>query len=194
MIEEIKLSDSSTIFRTRFNGRLDKKELLDTYTLNEKYSTRSESNSVWVEIESTCLEQINKFVKTQIEVIENREFGLYAKHTWFYTQKKGFDLEWMHRHILVHPDNRTTITSDYTFTFYVQVPKDIKGLEGHIVFEDSNKNQVSFLPKEGDIFIFRGDTLHTAIPTPNSETKRIVYAGSFCLDVKNQRKYSKGLI
>jgi predicted 2-oxoglutarate/Fe(II)-dependent dioxygenase YbiX len=194
MIEEIKLSDSSCIYRTRFEGNLTKAELLEVYLLNEKYSTRSDSNSIWVEIESRCLDLINEFVKSEIESIEKRKFNTYAKHTWFYTQKKRFNLEWMHRHLLVHPDNRTTITSDYTFTYYVQVPKDVKGKEGHIVFEDTNKNQVSFFPNEGDIFIFKGDALHTAIPTPNSDTKRIVYAGSFCIDVTNQKKYNVGLI
>lgn len=194
MIEKIKLSDSSFVYRTKFNGQISNGDILDTYYLNERFSTRSDSNSVWVELEGTCLDLINNFVKNQIESIEGRKFGIYAKHTWFYTQKKGFDLEWMHRHLLVHPDNRTTITSDYTFTYYVQVPDDLQGKEGHIVFEDSNKNQISFLPAVGDIFIFKGDTLHTAIPTPTSETKRIVYAGSFCLDVSNQRKYTKGLI
>jgi hypothetical protein len=46
----------------------------------------------------------------------------------------------------------------------------------------------------GDIFIFPADIRHTAIPTPNSEKKRIVYAGSFCIDILNQKQIEKQII
>ena len=44
--------------------------------------------------------------------------------------------------------------------------------------------------QEGDFFIFPADIRHTAVPTPNSEIDRIVYAGNLCLDVENQVNYT----
>jgi hypothetical protein len=103
-------------------------------------------------------------------------------------------MEWMHQHILVHPPGRTNILSDWTFTFYLQTTDEISGNEGCIVFEDENKKRHTFLPEVGDIFLFGSDLRHTAIPTPNSEKKRIVYAGSFCTDIWNQHKIQKSSI
>jgi predicted 2-oxoglutarate/Fe(II)-dependent dioxygenase YbiX len=103
-------------------------------------------------------------------------------------------MEWMHQHLLVHPPGRSNIKTDFTFTYYLQTPKDIKGDEGHIVFETEDKIKHKFLPQEGDFFIFPADIRHTAIPTPNSELDRIVYAGNFCLDVENQVKYISNTI
>jgi hypothetical protein len=100
----------------------------------------------------------------------------------------------MHQHLLVHPPGSTLIKTDYTFTYYLQTPTDIKGDEGHIIFETEDKVRHKFLPQEGDIFIFPADIRHTAIPTPNSEIDRIVYAGNFCLDIENQRKYTNNII
>lgn len=194
MIEEIKLSRQYTIWRSKYSGEYDMSTFLYFIKLNDKLATHSNSNSVWIEINSPCFNSINSEIKHSIEHISGRKFNTYAEHNWVYTQKEGFNMEWMHQHILVHPDNRSTILTDYTFTFYVQTPKDIKGDEGHIVFEDENKVSHKFLPKESDIFIFPADIRHTAIPTPNSKVERIVYAGSVCLDVENQNYEAKSII
>lgn len=98
------------------------------------------------------------------------------------------------QHIQVHPPGRSKIQSDYTFTFYLQTTDEIKGDEGKIVFQDEYGIKHSFLPNVGDIFIFDGDIRHTAIPTPNSNKERIVYAGSYCLDIYNQKNYGKTLV
>jgi hypothetical protein len=151
-------------------------------------------NSIWMDIRANCFNVINNIVKTHIEEISNRKFVNYAEHYWVYTQTKGFNLEWMHQHLLVHPPGSTFIKTDYTFTYYLQTPTDIKGDEGYIIFETEDKVKHKFLPKEGDIFIFPADIRHTAIPTPNSEIDRIVYAGNFCLDIENQANYTINVI
>lgn len=194
MIEEIKLSNQYTIWRTTYSGEFDMETFLHYIKLNDKLATHTNSNSVWIEISSPCFSSINSEVKNYIEQISGRIFKSYAEHSWVYTQKEGFNMEWMHQHILVHPDNRSTILTDYTFTFYIQTPKDVQGDEGCIVFEDENKLTHKFLPKENDIFIFPADIRHTAIPTPNSKIERIVYAGSVCLDVENQNHGTKSII
>jgi hypothetical protein len=190
----IKLSEQYTIYKGRYNELYDIQDFLNLVEINHKNTIHSNNNSVWIEIESPVFDSINNQVKKCIEDISGRKFINYAKHTWVYTQRKGFDMEWMHQHIQVHPPGRSLIKSDYTFTFYLQTTDEINGDEGCIVFEDENKKRHKFLPMVGDIFIFPGDIRHTAIPTPNSDKERIVYAGSFCIDIQNQNNIQKTLV
>ena len=193
-MEELKLSNKFTIFKSHYGDDNLRKKLMEVINLNHKLSNRSDSNSVWIEINSPILNEVNSMVKGLVESISKRTFGTFAEHYWVYTQKEGFNLEWMHQHILVHPDNRTTILTDYTFTYYVQIPSNLNGDEGKIVFETEDNSRHKFLPKEGDIFIFPSDVRHTAIPTPNHKTNRIVYAGSLCIDVTNQKTLEKSIL
>lgn len=190
----IKLSEKFTIYRGKYNNEFSIDEFLKYVELNDRMVIHTNDNSVWIEIESECFQSINSYIKNQIENITNKKFTNYAQHYWVYTQKKGFNLEWMHQHIQVHPSGRSNILTDYTFTFYLQTTDEINGDEGCIVFEDENKQRYKFLPQVGDIFIFPADIRHTAIPTPNSGKKRIVYAGSFCIDILNQKQIEKQII
>lgn len=190
----IKLSEKFTIYVGRYNNEYSIEEFLKYVDLNDRMAIHTNDNSVWIEIETDCFQSVNSYIKKQIESIANKKFINYAQHYWVYTQRKAFNLEWMHQHIQVHPPGRSNILSDYTFTFYLQTTDEITGDEGCIVFEDENKKRHKFLPEVGDIFIFPGDIRHTAIPTPNSEKKRIVYAGSFCIDIFDQKKIEKQII
>ena len=194
-MNSIKLSDNYTILRGKDSSFPSKKDkMLSIVEVNKKYANPTNDNSVWMEVKSEAFESVNSLIRYNIQVSTGRKFSNYAEHYWIYTQTKGFNLEWMHQHLLVHPSGRTKILTDYTFTYYIQTPEDIEGDEGHIVFEDENKVRHKFLPEEGDWFIFPADIRHTAIPTPNSELDRIVYAGSLCLDVYNQTENGKSLI
>ena len=199
MIQEVKLSPKFIIYKGIDNEFQNIKEECIKYSkINDSlviYSkTQTRDNSIWMEINAKCFLQINSKIKKFVEEISGREFTNYAEHFWIYTQTKGFDMEWMHQHLLVHPPGRSNVRTDYTFTYYLQTPKDIKDDEGHIVFETEDKLKHKFLPQEGDFFIFPAHLRHTAIPTPNSELDRIVYAGNFCLDVENQTKYTNNII
>lgn len=193
-MKPIKLSENFTIYTDRYSGEYSIEDFLKYVELNDKMSIHTNDNSVWMEIETQCFSSVNSYIKNKIESITNKKFVNYAQHFWVYTQTKGFNMEWMHQHLQVHPPGRSNILSDFTFTFYLQTTDEISGDEGCIVFEDEDKKRHKFLPKVGDIFIFPGDIRHTAIPTPNSEKKRIVYAGSFCIDIENQKLVKKQLL
>lgn len=188
-MEVLDLSNEYTIYRSNYKGTYEIEDFLELIRFNHIHTIHTNNNSVWMEIESPIIDSINNQVKLHIESISGKKFTNYAKHNWTYTQRKGFDLEWMHQHLLVHPPGRSKITTDYTFTFYLQVPKSTQGDSGKIVFETEDKIKHKFKPKVGEIFIFPAEIRHTAIPTPTSEVERIVFAGSFCIDVYNQNKF-----
>ena len=185
------LSNNFTIYTDKYSGEYTVEDFLKYVELNNKFSNHTNNNSVWMELETECFRSVNSYIKNKISLITNKEFTNYAQHFWVYTQSKGFNMEWMHQHLQVHPPGRSNILSDFSFTFYLQTTDEIMGDEGCIVFEDENKVKHKFLPEAGDIFIFPADIRHTAIPTPNSNKKRIVYAGSFCIDIENQLKIKK---
>lgn len=193
-MEELKLSNQFTIYKDKYQGKYSLNDFLELVELNHVNTFHTNNNSVWIEIQSPVFDSINNQIKDTISKIDGRSFVDYAYHTWVYTQRKDFSLEWMHQHLQVHPPGRSKIQSDYTFTFYLQTTEEISGEEGKIVFQTEDSNKHFFLPEEGDIFIFPGDLRHTAIPTPNSNKERIVYAGSFCIDVYNQKSYGKNLV
>lgn len=193
-MEELKLSNSFTIYKDTYKGKYSLNSFLELVEFNHNNTLHTNNNSVWVEIESPIINSINEQIMNSITKISGKPFINYAKHNWVYTQRKDFDMEWMHQHIFVHPPGRSKIHTDFTFTFYLQTTDEIKGDEGMIVFEDENKNKHKFLPKESDIFIFPADIRHTAMPTPNSTKERIVFAGSFCIDIHNQKQYEKNII
>jgi hypothetical protein len=193
-MEELKLSKKYSIYKSKYNNEYPISDFLKLVEFNHLNTIHTNNNSAWIEIESPIFDSINNQVKESIEKISGRKFTNWAQHHWVYTQRKGFDMEWMHQHIQVHPPGRSKIQSDYTFTFYLQTTDEIKEDEGKIVFQDEHGTKHSFLPNVGDIFIFDGDIRHTAIPTPNSNKERIVYAGSYCVDIYNQKNYGKTLV
>ena len=193
-MKQIKLSEKYTIYKSKYSGLYSIEDFLKLVQFNHKNTIHTNNNSVWIEIESPVFDSINNQIRKHIEEISGKEFTNYAKHHWVYTQRKGFNLEWMHQHIQVHPPNRSKIQSDYTFTFYLQTTDEIEGDEGKIIFQTEDGKLHKFLPEVGDIFIFDGDIKHTAIPTPKSSKERIVYAGSYCIDIFNQKNYEKNLV
>lgn len=193
-MEKLVLSKEYSIYKSKYQGEYSIEEFLKYVEFNDKAAIHSNNNSVWIEIEAECFHSINSQVKEHIEELSGKKFTNYAQHYWVYTQKKGFDLEWMHQHISVHPPGRSNLRTDYTFTFYLQIPDDLKGDQGHIVFQTEDGVKHKFLPQVGDIFIFPADIRHTGMPNPESDIKRIVYAGSLCIDIWNQNNKTLQLI
>jgi hypothetical protein len=193
-MELIKLSNKYTIYKDSYNGKYHIDDFLKLAKFNDVNAIHTNNNSVWIEIKSPIFDSINNQIINLIEEVSGKKLIHFAEHHWVYTQRKGFNLEWMHQHLDVHPPGRSKIKSDFTFTFYLQTTDEISGDEGKIVFQTEDGILHKFLPKVGDIFLFPADIRHTAIPTPNSNKERIVYAGSYCIDIFNQSIFEKNLI
>jgi predicted 2-oxoglutarate/Fe(II)-dependent dioxygenase YbiX len=193
-MESIKLSNKYTIYKGVYNEEYQIEEFLKLVKFNHNNVIHTNDNSAWIEIKSPVFDSINNQIKFSIEEISGKKLIHFAEHQWVYTQRKGFNLEWMHQHLEVHPPGRSKIKTDFTFTFYLQTTDEISGDEGKIVFQTEDGIQHKFLPEVGDIFIFPADIRHTAIPTPNSNKERIVYAGNYCIDIFNQSNFGKKIV
>lgn len=195
-MEIINLSPTEQIYKCSYHGPFTREDFLFRIEQNKKISTIPNVDSVWIEFECGEFKSIDSLIFDTIKnQIINEDIDYYAKHSWVYTQKKGYDLTYMHQHLLLHSStNRSLIKSDYTFTFYIKQPKNLIDDEGKIVFQTENKELHKFLPKEMDVFIFPANLRHTAIPTEKHEETRIVYAGNIAYNFLNNKNYKLNLI
>jgi hypothetical protein len=190
-MEILKLSSTEEIYKIKYDGPYSKSDFLKRFEQNKKISTIPYDNSIWIEFECDEFKSIDSLILDTIEnQIAKEKFMYYAKHCWVYSQKKGFDMTYMHQHLILHSStNRSTIKSDYTFTFYVQQPSNLKDDEGKIVFQTKNKEIHKFLPEEMEIFIFPANMYHTAMPTSNHDELRVVYAGNVAYNFFNNKPH-----
>lgn len=195
-MEIISLSLTEQIYKLVYDGPFTKEDFLFRFEQNRKISTMQNVDSVWIEFECNEFKSIDSLIFNTIKnKIIKGDIDYYAKHSWVYTQKKGYNLTYMHQHLILHSStNRSLIKSDYTFTFYVKQPKNLNGDEGKIVFQTENKELHKFLPNEMDIFIFPASLRHTAIPTEKHEETRVVYAGNIAYNFLDNKDYKLNLI
>jgi hypothetical protein len=80
----------------------------------------------------------------------------------------------------------------YSFVYYLQMPNNLSGIDGHILFKNKNGEVLKYLPKENEVLIFKSDLSHAPIHAKNSTVNRIVLSGDFIIPNKN--KENKTLI
>lgn len=84
-----------------------------------------------------------------------------------------------HRDIAIRSRN---IIPTYSFVYYLQMPNNLSGIDGHILFKDYDGNVLKYLPKENEVLVFKSDISHAPIHAKNSTHNRIVLAGDFVID------------
>jgi hypothetical protein len=109
---------------------------------------------------------------------------------WVFISDNKNNRSGYHNHI---SEGNLTIIKElpqWTFTYYVEMPDNLEGKDGHISFKMKNGEEVSFLPVENQIIMFPADILHKPELNKKSTNKRVVYAGNLTILDKN-KKYSK---
>jgi hypothetical protein len=190
-VEEIKLSDKYSLFKTKYNGPFTKHEFIKRVNQNESlyYDEFNRNiNSLILHLDCDEFKSVDDYVLTLFDVKNIDKIG---RASWIYTQIKEFKMEWMHTHEYLISSNQTNLKTQWTYVFYIQIPTNLTGNEGNIVFKTEDAVLHSFAPNENDIYIFSGDIPHMAIPTTNSDTKRIVYAANISFDLDNKIQNNK---
>ena len=63
------------------------------------------------------------------------------------------------------------------------MPDDLQGTEGNVAFKTEDNKIHYFLPKNGEVFFFPGDILHSTIGLKSNKNKdRVLIAGNISLD------------
>jgi hypothetical protein len=78
----------------------------------------------------------------------------------------------------------------WSLVYYLQMPNNLEGIDGHLSFKTKNDKEVSFLPVENQIIMFPADIEHKPELNKKSTNDRIVYAANLTIFDRN-KKYEK---
>jgi hypothetical protein len=129
---------------------------------------------------------LNYGVKKCIELFKkdkNVEEVDYCLYPWIFISRNENTQSHYHNHTMFSPHVKKSIESNYTFTYYVQMPNNLNGNDGKLFFVDNEDNvQRMFLPEENELIIFPADVYHRPDTSINSTIDRIVIAANVLFD------------
>ena len=175
----IELSEAVKIYKTNipYNKEDLIKELFFNIDFNRFESAKDtagrESQLI---ITSKNIEYIkSKAVNFITENLLRNKTVNYFQRNWVYVNDKNASYVIWH----VHSDKVSKVIQNYwTYTFYVQMPDNLKNNEGKISFK-IDETEYNILPEEGDLLVFPASLLHKPELSPMSTKERIVMAGNF---------------
>lgn len=203
MIEEVKLTHKTSIYRTNYNWEYSQEAFIDRAYEVERFSEGKPwwlspllKNNAVMYLLFDCLEfrSINSFALESCKQISNTNPKEWTIRNWVYISDEVSELElnkaisegkkdhdW-HIHSTIY-DSFEQIKTDWTFCFYIQVPDKLKDNEGKVVFKTEDKKLHYFLPEEGNVYLFPGNLEHSTVHLLEEKNKaRILIAGNISLD------------
>jgi len=184
MLNEIKISDKVSIYQT--NISYDKETILKEIKLNIDINARS---SIVPRKEAPGL-QSDIIIRTKgIDAINRHALNIlstelncnvsepYYHHCWIYKSTNSNIYENYHKHLSIQDFNLNNIA--WTHTFYVQMPDNLEGDDGYLLFKTDDGIEYKMLPKEGDLIIFSAGLSHMPKTNKKSNIERVVLGGAF---------------
>jgi hypothetical protein len=208
MIEEIKFSDSLTIWKTRYEFK-DKEQCIlecnlhinkylknfgnpntDAYQysiLNQYKNLFYKKFNIKNELDEIILSGTNTIVDLH-QIIYNKEYNKIYTDNWINVVKiqplqkirtKKNDLIF-HQHTTLNAE-MGRMEPDFTYIVYIQMPNNLSDTDGVLYMKDLDGKIFNYLPSDGDVIIMKGDTEHTPNNAADSTLDRIVLAGNITL-------------
>ena len=203
MFKELKLAEDFTILTSTITN-IDNSMLVKDFEYNcdiSKLTTYSKPGAPGVP-DSPGIQSRIYIISKNITDIRNEVLKMFISHfklsenhliyidDWVFISDNKNNRSGYHNHI---SDGNLALIKElpqWTFTYYVEMPDNLEGTDGHISFKMKNGEEVSFLPVENQILMFTADTLHKPELNKKSTNKRVVYAGNLAILDKN-KKYLK---
>lgn len=200
MIKEIKLNDIVSIYKSKIEISDINKLILDIklnldVDINSKRPTAAEPGiQSTIVISTPSIKELNeKIIGVLFENSKIDKNTPYTTRQWVYISDNKNIYSGFHDHT---KKNDTTIPLQWTYTYYVQMPNNLDGEDGKLVFKLDDDTIHSILPEIGDLLIFPTTLLHAPMTNTNSDMERIVFAGVWSyIDTTIQiRKKNKTLL
>jgi hypothetical protein len=197
-ISEIKLNENITIYKSSFDWKYAKDILINKVKQNLSYIGMDDLTTSNFHIQSKEINYVKEYCRNvAIKILgkDSNEVSSWAEQFWIYLSDRTNyvdEFEARAKHYHDHPITLTTVTSrpitsvktDITYCFYLNVPTDLKGNEGKLMFKDNQGNEVGILPETGDIIFFNPKYLHKPNFIPSSKQKRIVICSNLTINLK----------
>ena len=191
-MESIKIGNSKLVYKFS-NIEYNKKKLIDELIFNLDISKQPAPQSVNAPgVQSDVFiigGELSNLRDKVISILDERIYkskNTYAYKNWIYQSKSSNQFSSFHEHTNMI-DLKTK--GEWTWTFYVQMPDNLNGDDGEILFMEDGVT-MGMLPNEGDLFIFPADLLHMPNTNQSSTKDRIVLAGTVC-KMNLDKKYVK---
>jgi hypothetical protein len=104
--------------------------------------------------------------------------------SWFFISTPSNPVSSYHDHLLFSPKEKGLLTH-CTWIYYIQVPDNCTGKEGHIFFKEHHiksehidDTAFSFFPEQGFLYMWDSEIPHRPELSPNSTIDRVVIAGN----------------
>jgi hypothetical protein len=182
-MREIILNDKIKIYITKVQN-YNKEILLKEFKTNFQFNVGSKTDDTQFSGKQSIImiesNEINNLKKQCIDFIEHifiNESGLCYVDNWIYINDKNTEEVFFHSHI----ENKqiSFLKNEWVYTFYLQMPNNLKDDEGYLLFKTDDGIIHKVLPEEGDVILFPAHLLHTPTLAPNSTNERIVFGGVY---------------
>lgn len=183
-MKEVLLNENVKIYICKIED-YNSEELKKQINLNLIFNKGSESSSNKLSgIQSLLIIDSNEILSLKQKCLnflnlinDNVGNGLCYTRNWFYINNPDTKESFFHE----HKKNKEipSLGIEWTYTFYIQMPNNLEGIEGHLSFKTEDNKIHSILPEEGDLIIFPSNLLHAPELSPNSTKERIVMGGVY---------------
>jgi len=190
-IEKLELNKNITIYRLKYNWLISKNDILKKVIKNCVLNNKIENT---YNITLKCKE-FNEITKIGIDICKSLTNLIdedYVSTNFIYLQRndtKHNTIKEYHTHAYT-TFNDKFVLNDWTYCFYLQIPKHIKDNEGKLAFKDKNDNIVYYLPEDGDFIIFKANLQHAPEATIDAECDRVAIIGTASFNVNEKIKLS----
>jgi len=198
-IEKIKLSDSLTIYKSKYDWKYSQDELVEKTKQNHILIGNNDYTTSAFHIQSNAINHVKEYGRKlvmKLMNIESDNLDTWVEQHWIYYSNNTTTQPKSALTFHSHPITLTTTTStpipniktNWTYCFYLKVPTDLSGDEGKLMFRDFNNNEFGILPETGDIILFGPNDLHVPNFIPNSNEERIAICSNVSLNVHTYKK------
>ena len=198
-IEKIKLSDSLTIYKSKYDWKYSQDELVEKTKQNHILIGNDDYTTSSFHIQSNAINHVKEYGRKLVMKLMNiseDSVDTWVEQHWIYFSNSSTTQPKNALTFHSHPITLTTssakpiqnIKTDWTYCFYLKVPNDLIEDEGKLMFRDSNNREHGILPEEGDIILFGPNDLHVPNFIPNSKGERIAICSNVSLNVHTYKK------
>ena len=195
MMEQITLSNDVTIYKTKYVSPYPLADTLERIKTNVQLNKRTTDDRVHENVGPGI--QSPLIVKCpELDVILDRAVSIckdlhnektlgHLIHSWVAISRNDRTKILWHKHIYFAPPYNF-IKTDYTFTYYLQMPDNLSGDDGMLLFKTNDGQIHKFLPEENDMFIFPPDLDHVVEWNRESTKDRVVVASNITFINQNK--------
>lgn len=198
MMKKVMLDDSLFYAVGKLDNPIDNQKFTQKlYTMYYSYpqliyrakSGRYPHDQLYSTIVSTSeVRSIYDTLSSSLSVLVNREKD-YVFDSWVLFANNSHNKNFYH----THPHIRE-IENQWSMCYYTQMPDNLTGDEGKILFKTKDNTVHKYLPQEGDLVIFPGSLHHTPVETTKSTKERVVFCSNFSFLELNNVKVKKSIL